>query len=147
MSEALDHGFDEALISGYLDGELTQAEEQRVRLHLEDCSACRALADELKRIREAAMSTDFPLPDDRQWDETPRGGLSTFFRNVGWAVMLLWIGGVTVYGLWQLITNTEDLMENLLVFGLWFGLGLVFVSVLIDRLKTVKTDRYRRVQK
>ena len=35
MSEK-QHGFDEALISGYLDGELTQGEEQRVRLeHLD----------------------------------------------------------------------------------------------------------------
>ena len=39
-----DHGFDEALISGYLDGELTQGDAQRVRVHLEDCAVCQRTA-------------------------------------------------------------------------------------------------------
>lgn len=147
MSEAREHGFDEALISGYLDGELTQAGEQRVRLHLEDCADCRDLAGELARIREAAMSTDFPVPDDRQWDEAPRGGLSAFLRNAGWIMLLLWTAGLTIFGLWKLVTNAEHLGQNLLVFGMWFGFGLVFVSVLLDRLKTYRTDRYRGVRK
>ena len=56
MSET-QHGFDEALISGYLDRELTQGEAQRVRLHLEDCAECRSLADEITRLREATMAT------------------------------------------------------------------------------------------
>ena len=147
MTEAHDHRFDEALLSGYLDRELTQGEEQRVRLHLQDCADCRELVRELTRIREAAMSTDFPLPDDRQWDETPRSGPSSFFRNFGWTLMILWITGLAGYGIWQLLTNTEDLLVNLLAFGFWLGFGLVFLSVLLDRLKTMKTDRYRRVEK
>ena len=147
MSEVKKHRFDETLISGYLDGELTQAEDQRVRLHLEDCAHCREQAEALIRIREAAMSTDFPLPDDRQWDETPRGGPSSFLRNVGWMVMILWVAGLAGFAVWQLIRSPEGLAEKLLVFGFWLGLGLVFLSVLIDRLRTMKTDRYRRVEK
>lgn len=146
MSEK-QHGFDEALISGYLDGELTQGEEQRVRLHLEDCVECRGLADEISRLREVTMATEFQVPDDTQWDETPRGGLSGFFRNFGWLILIAWIVGVGGYGLWQMATNTEDLVASLIVFGMWLGFGLVFLSVLIDRLKTRKTDRYRRVEK
>ena len=141
------HGFDEALISGYLDGELTQGEEQRVRLHLEDCAECRGLADEITRLREATMATEFQVPDDTQWDEAPRGGLSGFFRNFGWMILLAWLVGVGGYALWQMATETEDLIASLIVFSMWLGFGLVFLSVLIDRLKTRKTDRYRRVKK
>jgi len=141
------HGFDETLISGYLDGELTQSEEQRVRLHLEDCGECKGLADEIAKLREVTMATEFQVPDDTQWDETPRGGLSGFLRSFGWLVMLAWLAGMGGYGLWQLATNTEDLVASLIVFGMWLGFGLVFLSVLIDRLKTRKTDRYRRVEK
>lgn len=147
MSEANTHRFDETLISGYLDGELTQADEQKVRLHLQDCARCRGLAEEMTRIREAAMSTDFQLPDDRQWDETPRSGLSSLFRNFGWTLMILWIAGLAGFGIWRFATDTENLLGNLLVFGVWFGFGLVFLSVLLDRIKTAKTDRYRRVEK
>ena len=106
MSDAHDHRFDETLISGYLDRELTQADEQRVRLHLQDCTHCRELADELTRIREAAMSTSFPLPDDRQWDETPRSGLSSYLRNFGWLLMILWVVGLAGFGIWQLLTHS-----------------------------------------
>lgn len=147
MSEGMDHGFDEALISGYLDGELTQGEEQRVRLHLEDCAECRRLAGELAEMREATMSTEFRVPPDTQWDETPRGGGSRLLRDFGWIVMCLWVAGLVGFGLWKLATDLEHLWTNLLAFGFWFGFGLVGLSVLIDRLKGLKTDRYRRVLK
>ena len=146
MSE-LQHGFDEALVSGYLDGELTQGEAQRVRLHLEDCAECRTMTDELRRLKEATMTTGFRVPDDTRWDEAPRGRGSGFFRNFGWLILLAWVVGMLGYGLWQVAIDTEDLFEVVIVFGFWLGLGLVFLSVLIDRLKTLKTDRYRRVQK
>lgn len=146
MSE-LRHGFDEALISGYLDGELTQGEEQRVQLHLEDCAECRSMTDELRRLKEATMATEFQVPEDTQWDETPRGAASGILRNFGWLIALAWVVGTLGYGLWQTATGSAELFEVIIVFGFWLALGLVFLSVLIDRLKTLKTDRYRRVTK
>ena len=147
MSEQVPHKFDEALISGYLDGELTQGEGQRVRLHLENCNRCKDLADDLARLREVAMSTEFKVPDDTQWDEAPRGGFSMLFRNFGWMIVLTWTTGAIGFAVWQLATESENLVESLLGFSLFLGFGLVFLSVLVDRLKTRKTDRYRRVQK
>lgn len=146
MSE-VQHGFDEELISGYLDGELSQGQEQRVRVHLEDCPECRAMAEELNRLKEVTMTTEFRVPDDTQWDETPRGRGSGFFRNFGWLILVAWIVGTLGYGLFQMATDTDELFEVVIVFGAWLGFGLVFLSVLIDRLKTRKTDRYRRVEK
>lgn len=67
------HEFDEAILSGYLDGELTQGDEQRVRLHIEHCAGCGIVIDELRKLREATMNSNFQVPDDTQWDETPRG--------------------------------------------------------------------------
>ena len=141
------HGFDEALISGYLDGELTQGDEQRVRIHLEDCTACRNVADEMRRIKEATMTTEFQAPDDTQWDESPRGSVSGFLHNFGWMIAVAWFVAVIGYGIWQAATDVENLWEVVLVFGLWLGFGLIFLSVLIDRLKTFKTDPYRRIEK
>lgn len=146
MSE-VQHGLDEELISGYLDGELSQGQEQRVRLHLEDCPECRAMTEELNRLKEVTMTTEFRVPDDTQWDETPRGRGSGFFRNFGWLILVAWIVGTLGYGLFRMATDTDELFEVVIVFGAWLGFGLVFLSVLIDRLKTRKTDRYRRVEK
>ena len=143
----MEHGFDEALISGYLDGELTQRDDQRVRLHLEDCADCRNIANEMRKLKEATMASDFQVPEDTQWDEKPRGAVSGFLSNFGWTIAIAWVIVIVGYGIWQVATGAEDLLEALLVFGLWLGFGLVFLSVLIDRLKTFKTDPYRRIEK
>lgn len=142
-----EHRFDEALISGYLDGELTQGDDQRVRIHLEDCPDCRAMAEEFRRLKEATMTTRFEIPEDTQWDETPRSGLSGFVRSFGWLIVAAWAVITVGYGVWQLATETEKPIEAAVVFGAWLGFGLVVASALIDRLETRKTDRYRKVQK
>ncbi len=146
MSEAK-HEFDEALISGYVDGELTQRDDQRVRLHLEDCVQCRNIAGEMRKLKEATMTSDFQVPEDTQWDEKPRGSVSGFLSNFGWMIAIAWVVAIIGFVIWQVATDAENLLEAVLVFGLWLGFGLVFLSVLIDRLKTYRTDPYRRVEK
>ena len=141
------HRFDEALISGHLDGELTQRDDQRVRLHLEDCAECRAIADGMRKMKEATMASKFQVPEDTQWDEKPRGSISVFLSRFGWTIAIVWVIAIAGYGIWQVATGAADLLEAVLVFGLWLGFALVFLSVLIDRLKTFKTDPYRRIEK
>ena len=140
------HGFDEALISGYLDSELAQAEAQRVRLHLEDCRECRATADELAQLKEATMSSEFKTPDDG-WDESPRGGVSHLLRNAGLLVGLTWIVGLAMWLIWELANDPEGLIGLLLVGGFLVSAGLLLTSVLIDRRRAMKNDKYTKVQK
>lgn len=139
--------FDESLLSGYLDGELTQAEAQRVRIRLENDPEARRLYEEMRQMRDATLSTEFKLPDDSQWDERPRGGLSLLSRRLGWLLVVVWLVGFTAFGLWQLATTPEVLWAKLFVFGAVSGFGLLFLSVLLDRLRAAPGDRYRRVLK
>ena len=139
--------FDEALLTGYLDGVLTQEEEQRVRLHLEDCAVCRSLVDDLQEMREAAMTTQFNIPTDDQWRETPRGPASGLAFGLGWLMVIVWLVGVSGFVLGQMWSGPETLTEKLLAFGLISGIALLFLSVLIDRVRAYKNDRYRRVLK
>jgi len=142
------HPFDEALLSGYVDGELTQGDAQRVRVHLEQCAECRRLTDELLDLRKETMNTDFEVPEDTQWDETPRGGLSRFFQSFGWLIAGLWVVGMVTYTVWQIANESESIrFENMLGFGVLLALGMIILSALIDRLKTYKDDPYRKVQK
>lgn len=135
------------LLSGYLDGALTQGDEQRVRLHLEDCSECRAEVDELTRLREVTMSTEFPVPPDDQWDETPRGAVSRWSRRTGWLFVIVWAVGIAAFAVYELATGPEGLVEKLVVFGGIFGFALLFLSILLDRLRALPGDRYREVKK
>ncbi len=91
MTDQCPRAFDETLISGHLDGELTQAAEQRVSVHLEDCAQCRGLLVELQTMREATMSTEFSRPADDQWDERPRTAASFLARGTGWVLAVVWL--------------------------------------------------------
>ena len=139
--------FEQTLLTGYLDRELTQVDAQRVRIHLEDCAACRDAYEELMKLREATMTTRLDAPDDLQWNERPRGLFSGLSRGFGWLVVIVWAVGTTGYGLWQLATGPENLADKLMVFGGLLGLALLFLSILVDRLRVARTDRYREVQK
>jgi len=147
MTERCPTAFDEKLVSGHLDGELTQAVAQKVRIHLEGCSHCRDMYDELKTMREAAMTTKFVDPSDDQWDERPRGGSSRVSRSLGWALAIVWLAAVSGFGLWNLWQAPEGMLEKTLIFGGLAAFGLIFLSVLADRIKTARTDRYRGVEK
>lgn len=139
--------FDEELLSGFLDRALTQGDEQRVRLHLEDCPECRTRLAEMTALREITMSTRFAFPADDQWDETPHGPVSLWSRRLGWALLGTWAAGLACFLLWQMASGPEGLLEKSLVFGGLLGAALLFISVLSDRLRAMPSDRYRNVFK
>ncbi len=147
MAENCTRAFDEELISGYLDGALPQVQSQKVRLHVEDCGACRNLLTELKTLRETAMSTRFHGPADDEWPELPRTVPSRFSRKAGWVVLVAWLVVVTCLALWRFLTQAGNPLEIFLALGLPGGILLLFLSVLMDRLRDLKTDRYRGVHR
>jgi anti-sigma factor RsiW len=147
MAESCPARFDETLISGHLDGELTQAAEQRVRLHLEDCEHCRVVLGEFRTLRETTMSTEFDKPEDSQWDERPQSSISLVARGFGWILAIIWAVVITGYGLWLFWQGSANLVERVLVFGGLSAAVLLFTSVLLDRLRAARTDPYREVEK
>lgn len=147
LREVTQPPFDEALLSGYLDGELTQAEAQRVRIYLEDHAPAREMVDDMRRLRQAARGTRFKVPPDTQWDERPRGPVSSLLRLLGWVALLASGASVLGFGAWQLAVGPFAAFAKVIAFGLLFGVGSLFVSVLVDRLRASATDRYGRVEK
>lgn len=147
MTDQCPRAFDETLLSGHLDGELTQAAQQKVRIHLEDCGHCRALLGELQTMRETTISTVFSTPGDDQWDERPRGSASLLTRSTGWIVAVIWAVSFAVYALWQFWHSSANIWERLFVFGGLTAIALLFISVLIDRITAARSDPYAEVEK
>lgn len=57
------------LLSGYIDRTLTPEEAAGVRTHLLSCDACRGLADDLGRVRDAARTLGAIAPPPHVWLE------------------------------------------------------------------------------
>lgn len=138
----------ETALSGYLDGELTQQQSQCVEIHLADCAGCCAVLEELRVAREATRGLDIPQPADREWRLMETTILEKSGRSLGWAILLVWVVVTTAYGLFQLaFASGEPLFLKILVFALFLAFGLLFLSVLSERLRTRRSDKYRGVLK
>lgn len=61
MSQNCGRPFAEALISGYLDGVISQLNCRRIRLHLRRCAICRELFEDLRELRINMTTTAFHL--------------------------------------------------------------------------------------
>jgi len=147
MTTECARSFDEALLTGYLDHALPQRQAQRVRLHLEDCPPCRKFYDELGTLRQAALTTRFATPEDEVWPELPQTRTSWFSRSTGWLLMVAWLMVTGGLSLWHYLEKSHDPLEVFITFGLPSAFLLLFISVLLDRLRDLKTDRYRGVHR
>lgn len=134
-------------LSAYLDGELTQQDRQLVEVHVEGCRRCRSTLKELSRIREGIGQLDPPQPSKEQWSKMMSLGISRTSRGFGW---LLGIGGSLLlvgYGAYEFATDeTTEALVKIGVAGGAGGVLLLLVSVLTDRLRARKTDKYKDVE-
>lgn len=136
------------LLSGYIDGELTQQEQQRVRLHCETCASCGEQLEELKALRQQVGQASFGTHDANQWRENMNDVPTRASRGLGW---LLLIGGALIaagFAVFVFFINVDglSLVERLIIGGIYGGLLLLFVSVLRQRLIERKTDKYKDVE-
>lgn len=138
---------DEELLTGYLDGHLSHRDMQRVRLHLERDAESRRLVREMRALRENALATPFQAPAEEAWPELPKSVGSRFTRSLGWLLLIAWLVVVSGMALWRFLTSAGDPVEIFLVLGLPGAFVLLFVSVLLDRLESLSTDRYRDVHR
>jgi len=135
------------LLSGFVDGELTQQERQRVRLHCEECNECRENLANLRALRERIGKAQLSEVGEDKWRETMNDSRVQTPRTIGW---LLFIAGLLVVAgivLVQLFFNDEiPLGVKLLMVAIYGGLATLLYSVLRQRLIERKTDKYKDVE-
>ena len=136
-----------SMISGYLDGELTQQERQRVDLHLGGCADCSERLGELADLRGRMSGAQLSPVGKDIWREKMDDMTVKLSRGIGW---LLFLGGLLLvagFGIWEFVIDTSmDRTTKWLVSAIYIGLGALFVSVLRQRLIERKTDKYKDVE-
>jgi len=145
-TNGIDEHVDE-LLSGYLDGELTQQQRQRVEIHCEACAECKKNFEELQVLRESIGKARLSEVDQDVWRERMDDATVRTSRGIGW---LLILGGVLVamgIGVYEFVIDSSlGLVEKLIVGAIYGGFVVLFFSVLRQRLIERKTDKYKDVE-
>ena len=138
----------EVYLTGYLDGELTQQDRQPVENHLRTCEKCGKILAELRKAKEATRSLEMVQPQEEDWERMESHILERLGQGLGWSILLVWLIVTAAYSLYQYGTSPDEpFFEKVLVFSLFLGIGLLFLSVLSQRLRERQTDRYKGVLK
>lgn len=135
------------LLSGFVDGELTQQQSQRVSLHVESCAECGAALQSIREMRDRVGAAVLSGIDRDAWRENMKDATVTATRGIGWLILI----GAALVGVGAfLIAFLGDpgigFREKMIFGGIYGGLLLLFISVLRQRLIERKTDKYKDVE-
>jgi predicted anti-sigma-YlaC factor YlaD len=135
------------LLSGFIDGELTQQQRQLVTLHCENCDECRENLAGLRELRERVGTARLSEVGEDEWRESMNDSTVELTRGIGW---LLFIAGLLIVAsivLGVFIFNPDiPVGMKLLMFAIYGGLALLLISVWRQRLIESKTDKYKDVE-
>lgn len=136
-----------ALLSGFVDGELTQQQRQFVSLHCDGCETCREELARLKEVRERVGKAVLSAAGEDKWRETMDDSTVRLTRGIGWLIFVIAVLAIAGAGLVAFILSDELSIGMKLIFvGIYGGLALLLISVLRQRLIESKSDKYKDVE-
>lgn len=140
------------LMMGYLDGELSPAEQTEFLQHLEACPACEEELRQHRQLKEITGRMRFIEPEDRLWELYWSNVYNRLERKVGW--VLFSIGAVLLlsYATFQLLEEMflhEGISWSVRigVISLIVGFYTLLASVIRERIAIRRSDRYEDIKR
>ena len=134
-------------LSGYIDGELTQQQRQRVEIHCSQNERAQALLEELQALRSDVGNATLSQYGEDKWREQMDDTGVQVSRGIGWLLLIigaLGIGGIVVFSF--LTDPSIGVFMKLVIGGFYGGLAVLLGSVIRQRLIERKTDKYEDVE-
>lgn len=135
------------LISGYMDNELTQQQQQQLHLHVASCTNCRAELATLQDLREQLRQA-VPKSYDAQLMATfATDKPSRWAFLAGWLLILITLVPLLIYALFSFWADDAiPVLVKAISSGLGIGFLLLLGAVARQRWVAAKNDRYKKVQ-
>jgi hypothetical protein len=135
------------LLTGYIDGELTQQEAQKVMLLLESEPDYKQLYDEMMAMRQEVQSLSLQDSELEHLDKLFQEPITKTTRIFGFALVavssVIFIGFI----LFSVLINAAiGVLLKVLITGLCLGSLFLLFSVLRQRMNSAKNDKYKRVK-
>ncbi len=133
-------------ITGHLDGELDAQETSALEAHLEDCPACKREYEAMKTLIVGTTAClKIAPPPEETWDAFLDNVYNRLERKTGWMLLIAGLIASAAYGaLLFVAVPWAGWPLKVLLGALLAGLAILFVSVLRQRMRAAKTDRYTK---
>ncbi len=144
----MDCGRAEELLSAYLDNEISTSDLIELENHLEKCDRCRNELDQYRKLKNSSSQIKLADPPGDSMEHYWVNISSRLSRGFGWIFFIAGSAILFVYAFYQFAVDTTiNAFFKIIIAAIVIGLAMLFISVLIERLRDMKTDRYRGVQK
>jgi anti-sigma factor RsiW len=133
-----------AMISGYLDGELDPAERAQFEAY---AAAHPDFRKELDEMRGFVQQTDLrpPAIAEEDWEKFLDNVYNRIERRLGWMLTIVGASALLALALYFVVVLPwAPAPVKIAADVLLAGLGVLFLSVLRERIVARKTDRYSR---
>lgn len=138
----------EILLTGYIDGELKGSDLKRFEEHLAECPRCQKLVRDYQRLKEVTAKMKFKDPPQEIWDSYWQRVCQRITRGLGWVLFVVGAVAIAGFGIYEFATDPAvEALQKLIVFAVFVGLGLLLISVIWERIKASKTDKYKRIER
>ena len=141
----------EALLSGYLDGELTQGDRQRVEVIMEDCQDCAQTLEDMKKLRGEIGDIEYEHMTEAERLKAAKDPVAEAGASIGQILVIggfiIFYGSLIYFALKGMLADPDTpLFMKIGLPAILIGMGILFTSVIIDRIKASKTDPYNDVE-
>jgi anti-sigma factor RsiW len=133
----------------YIDGELSDEQRALFEEHLETCESCRTELDSYQGLERELSEMTFADPTDQELETYWQGVYNRIERGAAWVLVSIGVIFLLSFGAFKLIesfiaSGEVALALKIGVVCLIFGLVVLLVSVVRERLTICRTDRYSR---
>jgi len=140
------------MLSGYIDGELSPEEKIEFEKHLSECKECRTEMDAFLKLREVTGAMRYADIPEHIWDNYWRSLYRRLELGLGWVLLsigiIIVLGFVAFYLVKGFFLNPQEpLLLKIGIGAGGFGLIVLVVSAIRERLFAVKRDRYSEVER
>lgn len=139
-------------LMSHLDGEIEPEKKKEIERHLTECESCRKEYQSFVRLKEETDKMKLADLSDQLWKGYWKGIYRRLERGAGWIFVSIGVIILLSFGVYQffkefLTDPNAPLILKIGVSTLAFGVIVLLVSIVRERLFLFKTERYGEVER